>query len=375
MLILNILTFFHLFIFFIILFFRKNNSLPNKILALILINPAINFISNANTLLGNLEALPEVYFFAQFTCLLFGPLVFFYICLLTGHKVKIWHPAFILTSLSLLLHIYFYFEFKFMSVELQKAYLDGILNEPYPEQMNIINGIFILLQLVYFTLGGIRVYKYNKSYKNFFSSQESTQSTYLTLFISLIWTLNFITIFAYIMLQPTTVEYIVLPVVLVLIYSFIMYYIFKHNSVFTRASYLVFKTNHEVIEESNIQREDDKKNIASSELDDQLEIKISEAITSQNFHTNMGCTLKDLSKLIDCHPHKISQHLKLHHQKNFNQFINQHRVEFAKQLLNEKRNWTVEAIAFEAGFNSRASFYRVFKEEVGISPTSYINSL
>lgn len=365
MLTLNIITFVHLVIFFCLLFFRKNNTVPNKVLALILINPGINFISNVNILLGNLSTFPELYFFAQITCFYFGPLVLAYCYLLTGKRILFLNPFFILTGLASLLSIYFYIEFKLMLPQDQHHYLDGILNEPYPEQMNIINGLFMLLQLIYFSLSAIHIYKFNKKQKDFFSSETTTQIKFLKRFISLIWSLNFITIFAYFFLETVTVEYILLPLVLVFIYSFVLYYAFKHNSIFTVSSYKVFQYNHEAL---NTPLETPKPTTEKNNIESLLQ----HAITVDKFHTKIGCTLTDLAKLIDLPAYKISQHIKRHHQKNFSQFINDFRVSYAKKLLKEKTNWTVEAIAFEAGFNSRASFYRVFKESVGESPTNFL---
>jgi len=33
---------------------------------------------------------------------------------------------------------------------------------------------------------------------------------------------------------------------------------------------------------------------------------------------------------------------------------------------------TIEYVAYESGFNSRASFYRAFKKHTGITPTEFL---
>ena len=52
---------------------------------------------------------------------------------------------------------------------------------------------------------------------------------------------------------------------------------------------------------------------------------------------------------------------------------NEFRVEESKRLINEDKsnNRTIDAIASEAGFTNRSSFYRVFKRSQGVSPTDY----
>lgn len=50
------------------------------------------------------------------------------------------------------------------------------------------------------------------------------------------------------------------------------------------------------------------------------------------------------------------------------------RIDYAAQLLSENRNdsLTIEGIAQQSGFKTRASFYSAFKERIGITPTEYI---
>jgi AraC-like DNA-binding protein len=58
---------------------------------------------------------------------------------------------------------------------------------------------------------------------------------------------------------------------------------------------------------------------------------------------------------------------------NFNDYVNQFRVgEVKKKLLQaEWAHLTITGIAFESGFNSKASFQRIFKEQTGMSPSEF----
>lgn len=61
---------------------------------------------------------------------------------------------------------------------------------------------------------------------------------------------------------------------------------------------------------------------------------------------------------------------------NFKSFINFYRIQYIKELLKEhNKRYTIEGLAKQAGFNSRSSFFSIFKKEVGLSPTDFINSL
>jgi len=59
--------------------------------------------------------------------------------------------------------------------------------------------------------------------------------------------------------------------------------------------------------------------------------------------------------------------------KNFYDFINHYRIEEFKTrcLLPENKNFTLIAIAYDCGFNSKATFNRVFKNATGVTPGDY----
>ena len=54
------------------------------------------------------------------------------------------------------------------------------------------------------------------------------------------------------------------------------------------------------------------------------------------------------------------------------QFVNGLRIDYAKALL-EGRTLSVAEIAEKAGFSDEKYFYTVFKKQVGISPTRWLN--
>lgn len=58
--------------------------------------------------------------------------------------------------------------------------------------------------------------------------------------------------------------------------------------------------------------------------------------------------------------------------RNFFQFVNQHRVEAVKKMLADpKVKYSIEAIGYECGFASKSAFYTVFKQMTRQTPTEY----
>jgi AraC-like DNA-binding protein len=61
-------------------------------------------------------------------------------------------------------------------------------------------------------------------------------------------------------------------------------------------------------------------------------------------------------------------------QLNFNDFINQYRIEAVKDKLKagEQKTQTLLGIAYDCGFNSKATFNRAFKKVTGLSPKQWL---
>jgi AraC-like DNA-binding protein len=87
-----------------------------------------------------------------------------------------------------------------------------------------------------------------------------------------------------------------------------------------------------------------------------------------------GFTLQDMSLQTGINVPTLSALINREYGMNFNDFINQYRVEFFKDLVQnpEYHRWTLEAIAHQAGFNSRTTFIRAFTKFVECSPSEYL---
>jgi AraC-like DNA-binding protein len=370
---LNLVVFINLFVLFCVFYFGKNNTLPNKILALILINPGINFISNIIILTGNFASFPYIFFLGQTTALLFAPLVHIYTNLLIGKRINKIHPMYILTSVAMLISIYFAIEYIIaMSPEAQSKYLYGLRHEPYPWQQDLINTVFIILQQIYFSLAAIEIYRYKKRVNDRLSSLDKIKIRYATRFIILIWLLNLITIGLYATLPMITVEYFALPSVLAFIYIFIIYYAFHYNSIFTPETYHQFLIDNTVVSEEFKNRCDIETPIKENELEITAK-KIQSILETEEPFVNPDLTLDILADIVGIPCGKVSLAINKVLRKTFFDLINEHRVTKSKKILLEKHEkLTIQAIAEEAGFNSRASFYRAFKKYTQQTPVEYL---
>ena len=90
-------------------------------------------------------------------------------------------------------------------------------------------------------------------------------------------------------------------------------------------------------------------------------------------YRNPELSLADLSRAVGYSERSISAVLNGELGKNFYTFVNEHRVNDVKERLSDPANDPIRilVLAYEAGFNSKASFNRVFKELTGLTPNRF----
>ncbi len=93
---------------------------------------------------------------------------------------------------------------------------------------------------------------------------------------------------------------------------------------------------------------------------------LNEKLSLENVAKEIGLSKQQLSYL-------VNQQLGV----PFISFVNQYRVkEVQERIKNESHlNTTLLTIAYESGFNSKASFNRIFKDQMGISPSDYVKTI
>jgi AraC-like DNA-binding protein len=101
--------------------------------------------------------------------------------------------------------------------------------------------------------------------------------------------------------------------------------------------------------------------------------KIETLIIAQKLFTEPKLTVDFLATALDVNALKLTSIIKQFSDKNFNDFINEFRITFAKELLVDEayKNYTITSIGLESGFNSKSSFYATFKKHTNLTPTEY----
>jgi AraC-like DNA-binding protein len=105
-----------------------------------------------------------------------------------------------------------------------------------------------------------------------------------------------------------------------------------------------------------------------------LATEIETIIEQKRLYLNPTFNIQDLSEILQVNQRTVSQAINQYLKVSFRELINQKRIEMAKELLTENSGNSILSQALECGFNSEASFYRIFKKHIGKSPTQFIES-
>ena len=269
-------------------------------------------------------------------CLLIGPLLYLYIKAFKSQHNK-WWLAHIVPILGLMIFVHFmypYHEYRYLWQRKSTGYL----------------GWFLFLQWVFYIVISARICK--TEFKRVFKKEDKvTETDYwavnIILGVFLIWLAYFTTNYT---------SYIVGAVS----FSFVLYLaIFMVTLKKKKGLQFLGKTTryeHKKIDTTN-----------AKDIITQIDVLFKD----ETVFTNPEFKIGDLAKMLNVSPHYVSQILNDNLNINFPNFINSYRIKVATKLITQSHNLTIEGIGKDSGFKSKATFYKAFKAETGVTPAVY----
>ncbi|UOY06781.1 AraC family transcriptional regulator [Muricauda sp. SCSIO 64092] len=104
--------------------------------------------------------------------------------------------------------------------------------------------------------------------------------------------------------------------------------------------------------------------------------EILHALQGQELYKDPNLTLAKLAGHLGWPINTLSTTINKTLKINFNDLINKNRIEAFKRLTLDPKSkkYSILGLGQEVGFSSKASFYRVFKKETGMTPSEYLKS-
>ena len=368
-------------IFVVLLFSRyfKKRNLSDLFLALILLLTCYSQTCYTLGFMGWYDSFrnTKINYFLINSGIAIAPLIYLYVKSITTTKFKFkkkywWHFLLVMLFTLYRLAIFIIDAFQSNFRGIQNGYLKINLDEAYVLPiMEFLSAPFILLYLAFtFQL----FYNYRKKIIQYFSNIYK---------LELHWILSFLVLFSLSFLYGTIQDiigyffknlnyserwWLNLFVSIITLYVGVKGYYTDT----TKLNKLDFTFSPktigipEVLETSNQQKIIPEEQINNVRL--LMEIK--------KPYLNPDLNLSDLAKQANLTRSQLSETLNLGFNKNFNDFVNNYRVEAFKNMLkeNKQEQLSLLGIAQECGFNSKATFNRVFKKLTTFSPTQYLQT-
>jgi len=316
--------------------------------------------------IGLLPDLPHVVHLHMVTILLMGPFALLYIrsCTQKGFKTKVllW-LHFLPALLALFYHLPFY-----VSSEEEKIiaffqwFLDGNLGVP-----RVITLFKILHPAIYFIICVRLVLEYRNHLSNTASSIDVDFHRWLLVFC-LVLLMPVLTILVF---AITSFQYVSATTFFGGLFLFILA---VHVATMVKPSLFHAFPHQMLIPNSS---EEKKQKYESSKLQETQKEKYIEKlqtyVINEKPYLEPELTLAQLSEKVNIPTHYLSQIINEKLEVNFLDFINGYRVKEAQEKLTDPKlsHYTILSIAYEAGFNSKSTFYAAFKKGTGMTPSQY----
>jgi AraC-like DNA-binding protein len=299
--------------------------------------------------------------FPQFYLTL-GPLFFLYVKALTTKQFR-FRRRYWLHFLPFILQILYNIHFYIKSSGYKLIWYEGF--QVLPDLEFHIKLVFWLFHLTfYLVLTARQLNIHNKEIKNLFSSLANRKLTW-------IW-------YLIIALASFIIDWMLYSI-LRLFFSEVYFQVRKYILIWEPLviTLLGYKglTQSDIFsgqEPESVLKKD--KQLLLNEKADKVLKQLLDYMEDEKPYLDSDLSLGNLANKIGIPPRYLSQIINQKKHQNFHDFVNQYRVNKAKQLLLDPnfQKYTILAAAFEAGFNSKSTFNLIFKKFEKVTPSQFL---
>ena len=297
--------------------------------------------------------------------LLQGVILYFYVSNVTNQAPKQKWISLLHLIPALLAYLYMITFFILPSAEKIEIFKQQG-GEKYATFMVILQISVFLSGVIYVIWCSLLLRKHKKNIRTQFSDIEEISLSWLQFLVyglGVVWALVIVS-------QEDFIIYQAVAVFVILIGFFGV----QQKNIFNKPKEVYRKLpNEKSIEQEKPTKDKYQNSGLSNHLAEERFQKLNELMTEGRFYKNATLSLSDLADELDLHPNYLSQIINDNGGQSFYDFVNTFRVNEFKKLiaLNENKKYTLMALAYECGFNSKSSFNRYFKKITGETPSQY----
>ncbi len=334
---------------------KRNNALPNRILAGVIFIFSISIFIFAFSFSYPDYTIPFPKGHIMLFLMALAPLIFLYTSALTKPEFNLsiktfWHFTALLPSIVIVYA---------QPPQSDKINLSG---EGESIQLMVLGFLVVILTFLYLGLALKRIKEYNAEIKDTFSAIDKIKLRWLQFLIIAFFITQLIAIFSEGGGGGAASWNYYWIVVSVFMYS-IGYMGLRQPEIFSGEIKENIAKHTKKYEKSTLDESQAKTYFQ----------KLQTFMVEKKPYLNSYITLPELAGQLSIPVHHLSQIINQKQKQNFFEYINSARIEEAKKMLNEKSNdhLSIAAIGFEAGFNSVSAFNGAFKKHTGVTPSNF----
>ena len=344
---------------------KRADKGPNRMMAVLVL--VLMFSVMLNSFLSSFlpQAYPNLLAFPEPFLLLIGPLFYYFIQSLSGSFV--FKKTALLHGLPfLLVGVLFVFSVQNSQPTVGLSFRMGLL-------ISVLWLVIYLQFWGYYFLNRKALRGYREKLKQSQSSIEKVRQAWITYCLTtLLICYSILGILFFLMHHEVFLPINkILTVVLALILYSVGYRTFSRPEIFATLP-VIRPEKHEILVDELAGEKYQKSGLSEQKALTQFET-VEHLMKQEQSYLDPELDLKGLAGRLDFSPHHMSQIINNGSQRNFYDFVNHYRLEAVKALLRnpDHDHRTVLTLAFETGFNSKATFNRFFKKATRQTPSQF----
>lgn len=336
----------------IVVYFQRANQPANRFLSLLLLTSALWLLGFFFGVAGIYEQNPNYYFKPIFYSFAFGPLIYCYVKHLVNRRA-VFTKRDLIHFIPVLFQTGLYWFLTFQPYDYRRWFWFDV-HRPITQRIEFI-GTF--LSLFIYLLLSVRLLKHYQTWL-----KENTSETSR---VNLNW-LKVLLAIIFVWSGQWLLEIVLREV-------FNSYYEYDFAA-FILTVLIVVTALGSVWQTEIVALEVAEAPMQKPTVDQEILEKIVREMGIGKYYLYPQLSLKVFAKEIGLPSRTVSEHLNHGLNISFIDFVNEHRVTEVKRRLDngEGERYTILGIALEAGFNSKATFHRVFKQFTGVPPGEYL---
>jgi AraC-like DNA-binding protein len=368
------------FILAVVLFFRQNHRPANRIFAFFLCLISFHLILAAFDEQSFFTRFPHLLHITWVMPLLYGPLViiFFRRISLISPQFK---PAEVLFFVPFLISLTLQLPFFLQSAQEKIAYINDF-SRSVADDFGFMNQFTNFFHLFFFTHAIIEFQKHKKHIVQYYSDISKAQMRWYYNFILIIFVLVLFSIVTFygkkwdLPYLKHIYPYHFLGIVIAIYWTGykVLHQPLLFGGEIPESFIQPVKSDASPEQQSESLPPETRQIKINPQLVQELEKSLRNLMENEKLYLNSELTIQEVAEKLKTNKQYISEVINKSFRKNFYDFVNDYRLEEFKRLaaLPGSDRMNILGIAFEAGFNSKATFNAVFKKKNGMTPSEFI---